>query len=497
MSKKIRQIGLTMIFSQILLLGFVGNWIYHQFNVEKENLNKTLHEKVAVINGNAAKKMIMSLLEKPKNKTEMDTDNFALKNSTDTMDFYASDIFKNRKENDPIVLYDKTKSHIKILFTSGSMPFSNTRPTKNLNPPNIDSSAGPLELITSLLKDMGYLGDTTPGNLVYKNNIEYNDSLSLRKEIEQSINKSFPQLKVSWETNFIYKTIPFSYSSMYSGRHSIAVIGNYNLQVIENILPQLAFCIILLLLTGITFLLAYRSMKSQYRLNELKNNFINNISHELRTPVSTVKIAIESIQKYGSGQNDSTSKEYLDMARLEMERLEELMNRVLETNVLNQGNHTFYFKSVNITALVNQVIQLQKITVEKLHGQITFNTNSIQDIYAEADELHLRGCIINLIDNSLKYCTQPPRIKIELNELTGNILFSISDNGPGITDEYLDKVFEKFFRVPTGDQHNIKGYGLGLHYVAEVIKQHKGSIHVKNLYPGICFTITFPKIQAT
>ena len=151
-------------------------------------------------------------------------------------------------------------------------------------------------------------------------------------------------------------------------------------------------------------------------------------------------------------------------------------------------------ESVNVSDLVQQVLGSLKLQFEKYRAEVSFNVIG-QGFVISADKIHLTNVIYNLLDNALKYSENKPDIKVELQGNDSEIKLSISDKGIGILPEYQDKIFEKFFRVPTGNMHNVKGYGLGLNYVASVIKQHGGKIEVKSeLNKGSMFTLTMPKI---
>ncbi|MBS1687994.1 MAG: sensor histidine kinase, partial [Bacteroidetes bacterium] len=137
------------------------------------------------------------------------------------------------------------------------------------------------------------------------------------------------------------------------------------------------------------------------------------------------------------------------------------------------------------------VLQAMHLRFSQLDAKVSFEARGY-NFTIPMDKLHIQGTLVNLIDNSLKYGISPVRIHIALTESNGKVQLALTDNGPGIPEEYHDKVFDKFFRVPTGNRHNTKGYGLGLSYAAQVIRQHNGSIDINNITTGGCkFTLTF------
>ena len=183
-------------------------------------------------------------------------------------------------------------------------------------------------------------------------------------------------------------------------------------------------------------------------------------------------------------------EEYLRLASEETQRLGELINRVLDHTLLEQKQHPLDLKAIDLNRLIKEVVDTMKIKLGK-KGTIEFIAPE-DSIIMSGDPLYLKGVFINLIDNSIKYCDKEPVIKIVAVKNEDEIVIEINDNGPGIPAEYREKVFEKFFRLPSEDIHNVKGYGLGLSFASLVMELHKGSIEVRNLSPGSSFILKFP-----
>jgi two-component system, OmpR family, phosphate regulon sensor histidine kinase PhoR len=169
-----------------------------------------------------------------------------------------------------------------------------------------------------------------------------------------------------------------------------------------------------------------------------------------------------------------------------------LVDKVLKLSMFEKKEIELKYEEVNLKDVVEEVASSMRLQLEKFHAKVTVFADG--DLHLRADRLHLISVVFNLLDNALKYSKGEPAIQAELKEEDDHVMLSIKDNGIGIPPEYQDKLFEKFFRVPTGDTHNAKGYGLGLSYVAHVVKKHKGTIKVES-QPGIGtkFTITLPK----
>jgi len=275
----------------------------------------------------------------------------------------------------------------------------------------------------------------------------------------------------------------------------LATIGHYHVYLFKAILPQLIFAVILLLITTLAFRMAYVNLKNQRKLIALKNDFISNITHELKTPVSTVKVALEALLDFDMKKDPNRTKEYLEMAHSEMNRLDLLVNQVLNNSALEEGRPFIAMQPIDLNKLVEEVLFSMQTRFEQAHAEVRWEASE-EEIPVHADKFHVHGVLVNLLDNSLKYCQNKPEISIQIQHENRETLVIVKDNGIGIPEEYLNKVFEKFFRVPTANLHNVKGYGLGLNYAALVMRQHRGGIKVKNSDTGGCqFTLVFPAIK--
>jgi signal transduction histidine kinase len=260
-----------------------------------------------------------------------------------------------------------------------------------------------------------------------------------------------------------------------------------------QITPQILFSLLLTLITATAFFMMYRSMRSQQRLMELKNDFISNITHELKTPVTTVSVALEALRSFKGLENPQTTREYLDIAQGELNRLTMLTDKVLRTAILDNPGANFDTEQVDMHKTVEQILHSMKLLFEKQKAHVTFEQQG-NAFTIRGGSIHLTNVVYNLLDNALKYSSSEPRISIKLEENEKSIILIVADKGIGIPPEYKKKIFEKFFRVPTGDVHNIKGYGLGLSYVDSVIKSHHGFIEVMSKPgEGSTFTIQLPK----
>jgi len=257
--------------------------------------------------------------------------------------------------------------------------------------------------------------------------------------------------------------------------------------------PQTLFSIALTIITSAAFWMMYRSMKSQQRLMDMKNDFISNITHELKTPVTTVSVALEALRNFKGLDNPQTTREYLDIAQSELTRLSMLTDKVLKTAVFDNRGVNFESEPVDLHKTVDQILHSMKLIFEKQKAHVIFEHEG-DSFTIRGGSVHLTNVIYNLLDNALKYSFENPQISIRLEENDNTVILKVADKGIGIPTEYRKKIFEKFFRVPTGDIHNIKGYGLGLSYVDSVIRSHNGLIEVASKPgEGSVFTISLPK----
>lgn len=269
-------------------------------------------------------------------------------------------------------------------------------------------------------------------------------------------------------------------------------LGNTFPYLIKRISLPILFSIILLGITILCFVLLYRNLLRQRRLAELKNEFISNITHELKTPIATVGVAIEALKNFNAIQDPQRTREYLDISSNELQRLSLLVDKVLKLSMFEKKEIELKYESLNLKDIVDEVTTSLRLQLEKNNAKVSVIQNG--DLELEGDRLHLLSVVFNLLDNALKYSNGEPSIHVELSGDEQNVEMSIKDNGIGIAPEYQNKVFEKFFRVPAGDTHNTKGYGLGLSYAAHVVKKHNGIISVDS-QPGLGtrFIISLPK----
>lgn len=269
-------------------------------------------------------------------------------------------------------------------------------------------------------------------------------------------------------------------------------LGNTTGYLLKRISVPVLFSIFLLGFTILSFTVLYRNLLHQRRLANIKNEFISNITHELKTPIATVSVAIEALRSFNATLDAQRTKEYLDISANELQRLSLLVDKVLKLSMFEKKEIELKYESLDMKELVEEVTSSMRLQFEKHHAEV--NVHSDGDPLLQGDRLHLVSVVFNLLDNALKYSAGPPKIDIHIRAAGDKLHMIISDSGIGIPAEYLNRIFEKFFRVPTGNLHNAKGYGLGLSYVAHVIKRHHGTIKAESVEgDGSRFIIILPK----
>jgi two-component system phosphate regulon sensor histidine kinase PhoR len=230
----------------------------------------------------------------------------------------------------------------------------------------------------------------------------------------------------------------------------------------------------------------------QKKMSEIRNDFINNMTHELKTPISGASVAMQLIADKNIAPESKA--EYIIIAQSELNRLNTLVEKVLNMAAFDKNEIRIADESISISALINEVAGSLKPTTDVKNARITIDIIPA-DLRLQGDHVHLKNVLYNLIDNAFKYNDKPaPVINISAVEEDRNVLIKVADNGNGIPSQHIDKIFDKFYRVPSGDVHNVKGYGLGLSYVKAIVQLHGGHIHANSaIGQGSTFTITLPK----
>jgi len=373
------------------------------------------------------------------------------------------------------------KNQMRVFVTEKSTAFFNERiPSDSIREVHVfKSGAGPgiIKVLSSVdsLQDSITVSELTHkyAQILKQENIALPFLISSRPTVLREEPWQPPDLENDNEV-----TIGFNHPVTYR-----VAVSNTTRFVLGKMWPQFLVSLLLVGVTVLSFTLLLRNLVQQRKLTQIKNDFISNITHELKTPIATVSVAIEALRSFDALHDPQRTKEYLAISSNELQRLSFLVDKVLKLSMFEKHQIELKEETVDLSQLVNEVVNSMKLQFEKYKAKVNVQVQGYQ-FNINADKLHITSVLFNLLDNALKYSKENPSIHIELKEDQQQMLLSVTDNGKGIPTEYRKKVFEKFFRVPSGDTHNVKGYGLGLSYVAYVIQRHYGSIEVES-QPGI------------
>lgn len=265
-----------------------------------------------------------------------------------------------------------------------------------------------------------------------------------------------------------------------------------NSLLLDNIFATMASSAALLLVLIFIFTYTIYAIIRQKKLSEMKTDFINNMTHEFKTPVATIMIASEALKDPEIVEDKNRINRLAGIIYDENVRLGNHIERVLSVARLDKKEIKLEQGPVNMNDLITAVVDSMSLQLQKKGAEITLHLNAEQDIIM-GDELHLSNVIYNLIDNANKYSLDAPKIIISTKSTTKNLCIEISDEGIGLTKEQTKRIFDQFYRVPTGNLHDVKGFGLGLNYVQDIVTQMNGSIKVHSEKDrGTTFEVTLP-----
>jgi two-component system phosphate regulon sensor histidine kinase PhoR len=262
--------------------------------------------------------------------------------------------------------------------------------------------------------------------------------------------------------------------------------------LIKQIWLTLTSSVFLVFLIIFSFSYAIFTIIRQKKLSDIKNDFINNMTHEFKTPISTVSLACEALQDKDIQKNESFIAKYVEAIRDENKRLGRQVEKVLQMATLDKKEYRLKFEALDIHQIIDKALSHINLQVEKRGGSIQKNLIASNSTIL-SDDVHLTNIIYNLLDNANKYSPDKPEIRIDTEDHHQGILIRISDKGIGMTKEAIDKIFDKFYRIPTGNLHDVKGFGLGLTYVKMILLALGGQIKVKSTPgKGSTFEIILP-----
>jgi len=252
--------------------------------------------------------------------------------------------------------------------------------------------------------------------------------------------------------------------------------------------------VFLILVVLVMFWRTTLSLLKEKQISDHTTDFLNNMTHEFKTPLTNIGLAGKMITKESTLKQEDKIKHYSEVILQENEKLKVQVEQVLSMTALERGEIPLQKVELNVHELISDCIKCIALQIENKQGNLKLNLDATRSLVL-GDKTHLTNALCNLIDNSLKYSGEKPEISIQTFNNSSNLTLVFSDNGIGIEEKYHKKVFDKFFRVPTGNIHDVKGFGLGLAYIKKIIELHNGTIEIESKKgQGTTFTITLPNV---
>lgn len=272
----------------------------------------------------------------------------------------------------------------------------------------------------------------------------------------------------------------------------IIVVPQISDIVFKDLKPRIIAAILFTLVIVTAFYLTVHTMLRQKKLSEIKNDFINNMTHEFKTPLATISLAVDALRNEKVIHDKQKSDYFSGIIKEENRRMNKQVETILQAALLEKQELQLNLKSIHVHEIIRNVMENFELQFQEINAKRDMQLLAKQDLL-EADEVHFTNLISNLIDNAIKYSREQLSIKIATSNNTKNLIIRIEDNGIGMNKETQRRIFEKFYRAHTGNIHNVKGFGLGLSYVKNVVDAHHGKVRVEStIGKGTTFILEFP-----
>jgi two-component system phosphate regulon sensor histidine kinase PhoR len=327
-------------------------------------------------------------------------------------------------------------------------------------------------------KELNALGMFIPFEFLLKKQDEATDKIIARSEHYNDSIASYKSdlsgKRVFSDHNYLYLQLPQESDYVFARMKNLIVLSAI-------------FSLVMILV----FYMTLRSIMRQKKLGDMKNDFINNMTHELKTPIATISLAIDAISNPQIKNDQEKFEQYAAILKEENQKLNAHVEHVLQMARLEKGDLQLQLSPVDLNRLVQVSVGAHQLQINSIGAKIYLDL--VPSLYIKADEFHIATVINNLLDNALKYSRENCEIHISTKRLDDMAVLSISDNGIGIDESLHKKIFEKFYRVQSGNLHDTKGFGLGLSYVKSIVEKHGGSIELKSVKgKGSEFTVKLP-----
>jgi len=471
---KQRMIIFAIVMLTIALTGLMiiqGYWIYNAYRIKHANFVRTVNEATHSVILTMEKMEIMQRMQQP----ELTGGNSAT--ATAAVDSINQVLLREMQRI-------ATRKDLEIFFNKFFMARELMEDRmfsldERLNPKKTD-----IILLDSLLKDEFAQRKL---NTEWQYGV-YNPSreeLIIRDESYPSETLMDPNLSFHFELYPDDQNVHPDFLLLYFPFERQYILG----QVWPMVIISIIFVIIIILSFIYTLIMYFR----QGKLSELKTDFINNMTHEFKTPVSTISLACEALNDKDIKKSDELYQAYINIINEENKRLGLMAERILQSAALEKGDLVLHKEMIDLHEVLNEVIRNIGIQIEIKDGQIIKDFQAVNSM-VEADRMHLVNVIQNLLDNANKYTPVRPQIVVSTRDAAGGLAICIQDNGIGISKADQKKIFDKLYRVPEGNIHNFKGFGLGLSYVKTVVESHGGSVKLESeLKKGTKMEVFIPR----
>jgi two-component system phosphate regulon sensor histidine kinase PhoR len=383
-------------------------------------------------------------------------------------------------KNKPISV-DSFKDHIKTLkVKTDSIDFSNIKLLTSKIVISINNDSLDLKEVDSLLK------------MEFKRKaISVNHELSFTDKNGNNQIQKGPNLITTGSLQKDLSALNTSSKSTFLPKGSALQIyfTNETKTILNRILVGIILSGLLISVVIQSLLYLLNIIRNQKELAELKNDLISNITHEFKTPISTISVALESMNSFNTLDDKEKTKKYLAMSSNQLDKLNIMVEKLLETASLDSSNLKLNKEKINIVELLETLLEKYKMQFPEKKWQINMNVN---EKVAMVDVFHFENAVNNILDNAVKYGGNT--IMVELIVKPKNIIINISDNGNSLKKTNKDKIFEKFYRVPKGNMHDVKGFGIGLYYTKTIIEKHGGTISLELNQSLTTFKISLPNV---
>lgn len=273
--------------------------------------------------------------------------------------------------------------------------------------------------------------------------------------------------------------------------------GDMNSIIWKQMFWMVAGAILFTCIIFVTFFITIRALLNQKKMSEIKSDFINNMTHEFKTPLATISLAVDALKNEKVIQDREKIMYFSGIIKDENKRMNKQVESILQAALMDKQEIRLNLKPIHAHPLITTAVNNMKLPLQEKEGELEVNMGAAKDCLL-ADEVHFTNIINNLLDNAVKYSNDHLLVRLTTSNTMGEFQIRIEDNGIGMSKETVQRIFEKFYRAHTGNIHNVKGFGLGLSYVRSVVEAHHGKIKVDSTPgKGSCFTITVPLSQKT